>query len=120
MMKGKHLWAGLGRVCITNSNKNNMNGELEQLQALTLGSSLPDEVKEDLLVFFSGLEVQELSGILELCQEDIVNLAFVAELLERRKAALIKGDPETWEEVLSFEEALIEREERAKEEGKML
>lgn len=87
-----------------------MNEEKEQLHILTSKSDLPDEVKEDLHVFFSGLDDDAVSGIFALCKEDIHNLMVVAQLLEGRKEALIQNDPETWERVFSFEQRLVERE----------
>ena len=87
-----------------------MSEELEQLHILTSNSDFSDEVKEDLHVFFAGLEQEEVTGILELCREDVGNLVIVAQLLEKRKEALIQNDPDTWEEVLSFEKELVERE----------
>lgn len=87
-----------------------MSQEIEQLHILTTNSDFPEEVKEDLHVFFSGLGDDEAAGILNLCKEDHSNLALVAQLLERRKEALIQNDPDTWQEVLSFEESLMKEE----------
>ncbi|MCK5026986.1 MAG: hypothetical protein KAS07_01060 [Candidatus Pacebacteria bacterium] len=87
-----------------------MSEDLEQLYILTTKTSFPEEVKGDLHVFFSGLEEEEVSGILHLCQEDDDNLLLVAQLLERRKEALIQNDPMLWEQVISFEEDLVKQE----------
>ncbi len=92
-----------------------MSEELEQLHILTTKTSFPEEVKEDLHVFFSGLEDEEASGILHLCQEDSNNLLLVAQLLESRKEALIQNDPMLWEKVISFEEDLVKRETEKRE-----
>lgn len=92
-----------------------MSEELEQLHILTTNSGFPEEVKEDLHVFFSGLSNDEVVGILDLCREDTENLVVVAQLLERRKEALIQNDPNMWQEVLSFEQDLVEQESHRKE-----
>jgi hypothetical protein len=91
-----------------------MSEELEQLHILTSNTDFPDEVKEDLHVFFAGLSQEDVVGILDLCREDIENLVVVAQLLEKRKEALIQNNPETWEEVLSFEQELVEQESKRK------
>jgi ectoine hydroxylase-related dioxygenase (phytanoyl-CoA dioxygenase family) len=92
-----------------------MSEELEQLHILTTKSDFPEEVKEDLHVFFSGLSNEEVVGILDLCREDTDNLVVVAQLLERRKEALIQNDPNMWQEVLSFEQDLVAQETHRKE-----
>jgi hypothetical protein len=97
-----------------------MSEELEQLHILTTKAAFPDDVKEDLHVFFSGLSDDEVTGILNLCKEDTNNLSIVAQLIERRKEALIQNDPATWQEVLSFEEQLVEEEsQRVESAGKV-
>lgn len=94
-----------------------MSEDLEQLHILTTKAPFPEEVKEDLHVFFTGLEDEDVSSILHLCQENNDNLLLVAQLLEGRKEALIQNDPMLWEKVISFEENLVkqeaEREERS-------
>ena len=99
----------------------NISEELEQLHILTTNADLPEDVKEDLHVFFSGLSEEETSVMLNLCKEDHGNMALVAHLLEQRKEALIQDDSETWEKVLSFEKDLVEQEmqrvEKTKEMG---
>lgn len=91
-----------------------MSEELEQLHILTSNMNFTDDVKEDLHVFFSGLGQEDVAGILDLCKEDAGNLVIVAQLLEKRKEALIQNDSAAWEEVLSFEQELVEQESRRK------
>ncbi len=97
---------------------NHMSEELEQLHILTTNANLPEEVKEDLHIFFSGLSDEEVSEILNLCKEDESNLVLVARLLEQRKEALIQNNSDTWQKVLSFEQGLVEQETQRVEKSK--
>lgn len=87
-----------------------MNEELAQLYILTANTNFSEEVKEDLRVFFLGLDKREVSDVLRLCKEDSENMTLVAQLLEKRKEALIQNDPDIWKEVLTFEKNLVEQE----------
>lgn len=87
-----------------------MNQELEELQIIAVKSGLPDETKDDLKTFFSGLESSEISDLLLLCREDEENLNLISHLIQMRKEALIQNDSATWEDVLAFEQGLLEKE----------
>ena len=89
-----------------------MNQELEELQIIAVKSDLPDETKDDLKAFFSGLESSEISDLLHLCREDEENLNMISHLIQMRKEALIQNDSATWEDVLAFEQKLLEKESR--------
>ena len=87
-----------------------MNQELEELQIIAAKSDLPDEVKDDLKSFFSGLENSDISDLLHLCREDEDNLSLISHLVQMRKEALIQNNSIAWEKVLSFEQELLEKE----------
>ena len=87
-----------------------MNEELEELQIIAVRSDLPNETKDDLKTFFSGLESSEISDLLHLCRKDEKNLDLISRLIQMRKEALIQNDSAGWEDVLAFEQGLLEKE----------